>query len=286
MPDETNCQTGWLGRALDKHCDPTAAHDPAVFVGRIARPLALNAERVFVPSVRSLEECTLKVVGGSGAGQPEQQLPAGKAETARPGNGNPLLDFVQDGIRSAHTASGKVAEVAGRSTSGRTYPPFQLAQSLRIVAQLIRAELGIRVFFTELGGGSPGGFDNHANQLGNHDALLRELSESVAALADDLKHDRLLDRVVLMTFSEFGRTLVENGRRGTGHGEAAPMFLVGGALRGGLVGPHPNLTDLRKGSPKFHTDFRRVYATMLDGWLGLDSQAVLGRRFEPLDVLA
>lgn len=130
-----------------------------------------------------------------------------------------------------------------------------------------------------------GGFDNHANQLSNHDALLHELSESVAAFVHDLKGDKLLDRVRLMTFSEFGRTVKENGRRGTGHGSAAPIFLAGGKAGGGLVGPHPSLAELENGGPKFHTDFRRVYATLLDRWLGFDSEAVLGKQYESLDAL-
>jgi uncharacterized protein (DUF1501 family) len=79
---------------------------------------------------------------------------------------------------------------------------------------------------------------------------------------------------------------LENGRRGTDHGSAAPVFLVGGKLRGGLIGPHPSLTDLENGGPKFHTDFRRLYATVLDRWLGFDSHPVLGAKYEPLDVFA
>ena len=157
---------------------------------------------------------------------------------------------------------------------------------LRTIAQLIRADLGIRIFFTELGGGDIGGFDNHANQRDNHAAVLNQLSESVAAFVGDLARDKLLDRVLLMTFSEFGRTLVENGRRGTDHGEAAPAFLAGGRVKGGLTGPHPSMTELENGGPKHHTDFRRVYATVLDRWLGIDSEPVLGGKFQPLDVLA
>ena len=100
---------------------------------------------------------------------------------------------------------------------------------------------------------------------------------------NDLKQDGLVDNVMLMTFSEFGRTLKENGRRGTGHGNAAPVFLAGGKLKGGLVGPHPSLTDLDNGALKFHTDFRRVYATVLDRWLGFESERTLGAQFETLD---
>jgi uncharacterized protein (DUF1501 family) len=157
---------------------------------------------------------------------------------------------------------------------------------LAAIAQLMRADLGIRIFFAELGGGGIGGFDNHANQRDNHAALLRQLSQSVAAFVGDLQRSKLLDRVAVMTFSEFGRTLVENGRRGTDHGDAAPVFLFGGRLRGGLVGTPPRLDRLVEGAPESHTDFRRVYATMLDRWLGLDSRKILGQSFDPLEVFA
>ncbi|MCX7827030.1 MAG: DUF1501 domain-containing protein, partial [Verrucomicrobiae bacterium] len=178
--------------------------------------------------------------------------------------------------------------VAEAATPTSKYPPFQLAKTLQAIAQLIRADIGIRVFCAELGGGGIGGFDNHAGQAANHGALLRQLSESVAAFVDDLRRDKLLDRVLLMTFSEFGRTLAENGRRGTDHGAAQPIFLVGGRLKAGLIGAHPSLKPyaLDGGAPRVHTDFRRLYAAALDRWLGFDSRAILGQSFEPLDVLA
>jgi uncharacterized protein (DUF1501 family) len=186
---------------------------------------------------------------------------------------------------SAHANSERVDAVLKKTTNTYEYPQFELAGSLRKVAQLIRADIGIRIFFTELGGGGIGGFDNHANQLGNHCALLHHFSESIAAFIHDLKRDKQLNRVLLMTFSEFGRTVKENGRRGTGHGAAAPIFLAGGKLKGGLVGPHPSLTDLDNGALKFHTDFRSVYATVLDRWLGFDSSKVLDKQHKSLDIL-
>ena len=133
--------------------------------------------------------------------------------------------------------------------------------------------------------GGIGGFDNHANQLGNHCALLHQLSESLTAFAHDLKRDRLLDKVLLMTISEFGRTVKENGRRGTGHGAAAPILMVGGRLKNRLVGTHPILTDLDQDALKFHTDFRRIYATVLEKWLGFGSRKVLNEEYQPLDIL-
>jgi len=176
-------------------------------------------------------------------------------------------------------------EAVTKAHRGAEYPAFRLAGTLRTVAQLIRADVGIRIFFTELGGGGIGGFDNHANQLGNHCSLLHHFSESIAAFVDDLEKDKMLDRVLLMTISEFGRTVKENGRRGTGHGVSAPIFLAGGKLKSGRIGSHPSLTDLDNGAMKFHTDFRRVYATVLDRWLGFESRPVLGRQYEPLDIL-
>jgi uncharacterized protein (DUF1501 family) len=170
---------------------------------------------------------------------------------------------------------------AGRTSPTKGYPACALSNDLRTVAGLIRAQTGIRIYFVELGGGGIGGFDNHANQLGNHCALLEQLSDSVAAFMADLNADKLLDRVLLMTFSEFGRTVAENGRRGTDHGAAAPTFLAGGKILAGIHGPHPSLTDLEGGALKPGTDFRAVYAAVLEDWLGLPSAAVLGGRFDP-----
>ncbi|HID76266.1 MAG TPA: DUF1501 domain-containing protein [Planctomycetaceae bacterium] len=279
-PGDTQCQTGWLGRAADRF---QAVGDPRVrgaFVGDIAQPFALHTRGAVVPSLVALEPWQLE--------QPEWQPRREEAErrhqeTAAPPN--PLWEHARRAVAIAHADMRRVEAVLAAGPSVTDYPPFALAAHLKTVAQLVRADIGIRVFLTELGGGGIGGFDNHAAQRDNHAALLRQLSQSVAAFVDDLAADGTLDRVVLMTFSEFGRTLAENGRRGTDHGDAAPMFLAGSRLCGGLVGPHPDLGDLDRGAPRFHTDFRRVYATLLDSWLGLDSTAILSHRYEALDLL-
>jgi uncharacterized protein (DUF1501 family) len=269
-PEDPMFQTGWLGRAADALVGLAPADMPAVFVGQIARPFVLNARTAVVPSVGKIEDCFLRSASG-------HMEPAGRP--------NALLEFVRQTAAAADVLNRKLETAAKRPTNV-DYPPLPLAQSLRTVAQLIRAEAGIRLFVVELGGQEPGGFDTHANQRDNHASLLRQLSQCVAAWADDLCGDRLLDRVVLMTYSEFGRTLAENGRRGTDHGSAAPVFLVGGRLRGGLVGPHPDLADIENGGGgKHHTDFRRLYAVLLESWLGLDARAILSGDFKPLDLL-
>ena len=283
--DPAGCQTGWLGRGVERLHLRDETETPAVFVGHINQPFALNAEQAVIPTLHSLDDYTIQDVPVSGGGPAHRRQMAEAAELIRKGD-NRLLDYVQRGVVNAYARSRQVELAAKASAAGDDYPPFQLAAAFRTVAQLMRADLGIRVFYTELGGEEPGGFDNHANQRDNHASLLRQLSESLAAFVGDLRRDKLLDRVLLMTFSEFGRTVEENGRRGTDHGSAAPMFLVGGRVKGGLTGPHPSLTDLEKGGLKYHTDFRQVYATVLDRWLGIDSRAVLGGQFEPLDVLS
>ncbi len=286
-PDQPNRQTGWLGRTVDSVWNPNKTNAPAVFVGPIAQPFALNAENVVVPSIRLPRDLTTGQMPGypNDKSQSKHAAKLPRAPMAEPDKGNPLLDFLRHCTLNACANSGRIEAATKASTNTTEYPSFQLAATFRTVAQLIRADVGIRIFFTEFGGGGIGGFDNHANQLGNHCALLHQLSESVAAFVRDLKRDKLLGRVLLMTFSEFGRTVKENGRRGTGHGAAAPVFLAGGRLKAGFIGPRPSLTDLDNGAPKFHTDFRRVYATVLDRWLGFESRSVLGRQFEPLDVL-
>ena len=281
-PQQPQRQTGWLGRAVDQAWTPTQADTAAVFVGPIVRPFALNAENVVVPSFRSTEDLTIRRQHATDAAQPPSAGSGSETRSSAFG-GATLLQFVRQSTLDARAKSERI-EAAIKGVGG-DYPSFGLARDLRTVAQLMRAGIGIRIFLVELGGGGLGGFDNHANQLGNHCALLNQLAESVAAFIYDLKRDKQLDRVLLMTFSEFGRTVRENGRRGTDHGAAAPMFLAGGRLKGGLVGSHPSLTDLDKGALKVHTDFRRVYATVLDRWLGFESEPVLGGRFEPLDIV-
>lgn len=280
-PDQPGRQTGWLGRAVDSIWDPNSTNVPAVFVGPIAQPFGLNAERAVVPSVRSPGDLVIQEMPDHLNRQSQRKR---AAELPRAEQDNPLTHFLQQCTLNSYTNSRRIEAVTKTAADTAEYPSFQLAGSLRTVAQLIRADIGIRIFFTELGGGGIGGFDNHANQLGNHCALLHHLSESVAAFIHHLKRDKLLHRVLLMTFSEFGRTVKENGRRGTGHGAAAPIFLAGGKLKGGLLGAHPSLTDLDNGALKFTIDYRRVYATMLDRWLGFKSRTVLDRQFELLDI--
>jgi uncharacterized protein (DUF1501 family) len=274
-------RSGWLGRAIDAACDPRKTDLRGVFVGEIKAPFSVHTERVVVPSIKSLEEW---LPTGAAWNDSARAHDSGPPSTVSSG-GPSLLAGVRRATANARQIQPRLiaASHALHSQNSAAYPPFPLAENLATVAQLIRADLGIRIYFVELGGGGIGGFDTHANQTANHGALLRELAESTSAFVDDLNHDRLLDSVLVMTFSEFGRTLTESGRHGTNHGAAAPMFMIGGKVKGGPWGAHPSLTDLEEDAPKFHTDFRRVYATVLERWLNLKSEKVIAPGFAPLD---
>jgi uncharacterized protein (DUF1501 family) len=278
-PGESLCPTGWVGRFVDEVAESEPFVTPAAFVSTASRPFALNASKGIIPTIPSLEQAPLQ------AAQLDTQHTHRLTQLARREREaeNPMLEHVRTGMLTAWSQSERLREAAIARETG-TYPSFPLAARLRMIAGLIRAETGFRIFFTELGGDGFGGFDNHAGQKENHAALLRQFSRAIAAFMDDLKRDRLSERVVLMTVSEFGRTVTENGRRGTGHGAAAPVFLAGGKIRGGLIGDHPKLDDLDQDALRFQVDFRSVYAAMLDRWLGCDSVAVLGESFPIAEV--
>jgi uncharacterized protein (DUF1501 family) len=145
---------------------------------------------------------------------------------------------------------------------------------------LIKAGLTTAVYYTHLDG-----FDTHSGQLPQHANLMRELSTSLRAFLDDMAKAGESERVLVLVFSEFGRRLGENGSGGTDHGTAAPVFLLGQPVKAGLHGPYPDLARLDDGDPIHAIDFRRVYATVLDQWLGVPHHDILGAAFEPMPLL-
>lgn len=278
-PGDRRCQTGWIGRFADGVCDLHPGTAPAAMVSNVTRPLGLISERAIIPTLRSTADAMIKAETHAAAHSEARRL-IGSAgvETL-----NPMLDLVRSSSLDARKATRAILDASPGSNAG--YPDTRLAANLRDVATLIRAGAGFRVFYTVLGGDGFGGFDNHAFQKDHHASLLRELSGAIGAFIRDLDRDGLSSNVMLMTISEFGRTLTENGRHGTNHGAAAPLFLAGGALRGGLIGAPPDLQDLEGDAPRSQIDFRQVYATVLERWLGCDPMPIIGQRFEPLELL-
>jgi uncharacterized protein (DUF1501 family) len=270
---------GWLARCLDARPAPPGGDAPALHVGSALLPQALAGGGRHVPSLDTLEQFRRLGVPES-AGAREQRAALDEVGARRRGGAGSLLEFVQRAQVLTYASSARLEGVrAGKEAAG--YPEFYgLSRRLKLVAQLIKAGLGTRLYYTELGG-----FDTHSNQLGTHDGLLRELGDSLRAFLDDLSRSGDAGRVLVLVFSEFGRRLAENASGGTDHGTAAPVFLLGPGVAPGLHGPSPDLQDLADGDPKFAIDFRRVYATLLDRWLGCPSRAVLGEQFAHLPVL-
>jgi uncharacterized protein (DUF1501 family) len=155
-----------------------------------------------------------------------------------------------------------------------TYPGDGFAQQLQLAARIIGSDLGTRIVFVSLGS-----FDTHAAQRGQQDKLLGSLGNGLLAFYKDLAEHGNANRVLTMTFSEFGRRVSQNASAGTDHGTAAPLLVVGGGIKGGVYGEQPSLTDLDNGDLKFATDFRAVYATVLERWLGRDAAPIVGDGF-------
>jgi uncharacterized protein (DUF1501 family) len=180
----------------------------------------------------------------------------------------------------AQLSSDDILRVAQSHQPASDYPRGELADGLRLVAAMIRGGMSTRVYYVHLGG-----FDTHANERGRHDQLMQRFGEAVAAFWADLKSQKNDERVLMMTFSEFGRRVAQNASGGTDHGAAAPMFLFGPRVKGGVVGNNPSLTDLDAGDIKHQFDFRGVYATVLQQWLDTPSKPILGQQFKLLPVV-
>ena len=271
-------ETGWLGRALDAHPTPVGGDIAGLCVGSRTLPLALRAKKADVPSLDSLEQYRLRL-GGDDASKRASRTAID--DVARAGRGDdPLLGFLRRSTLAAYDSSRRLEGIAQAKSAG-AYPNFGLAKRLELIAQIIKAGFKTRIYYTTLDG-----FDTHANQLGTHAALLTELSDSLGAFHADLASAGQADRVAVLAFSEFGRRVAENASSGTDHGAAAPVFVLGPVAKAGLVGEHPSFDDLDDGDLKHHTDFRRVYASLLDTWLGLPSAPIVGEGFAPIGLFA
>jgi uncharacterized protein (DUF1501 family) len=267
---------GWIGKGLRQMQGAGAFHLAA---NNESAPLALSGAPARAPSITSLEDFQLKLAAASGSDKKEQKAIIEGA--AKPAGDKPsLLDFVQRTAANTYASSQRLQDIGKNYQPKATYPQTPLANRLKLAAQLIDANLGARIFYVSLEN-----FDTHANQATAHAQLLTQLSAAMTAFYKDMAARGHQDRVLMMTFSEFGRRAKENGSKGTDHGSAAPMLLVGGKVKAGVVGKHPSLTQLEMGNLKHHTDFRQVYAAILDGWLGISSKDVLGQKFDPVEII-
>jgi uncharacterized protein (DUF1501 family) len=269
--------TGWLGRAATR-IENHSGGVPILHVSNSKLPLALTgAPGGGAVSVNDQNSFRLELGGKDGQPKVRRQLlsdlstPAMAERTTGEAN---LLSFVQRRQVQTLTAVDHLRELLEGPGALRRFGSG-LEPKLQLIAGLIAKGFGTRIFYVSIDG-----FDTHADQGQQHSNLLGELANSISFFFRQLQTTGNADRVRLMTFSEFGRRVQENASRGTDHGAASCMFVAGPSVKGGVVGKHPSLSDLDEGDLKFHTDFRRLYATLLDGWLGCPSEAVLSAKWD------
>lgn len=268
---------GWIGRYFDSKCP--VCEDPAVGmnVGQ-AMPLAMQAQTGTGVSLEVPEAFQwMPALDGIGAKEEEELF---RLLNAPAPNEPGTIDFLRHTAMNAYVASQQVRGAVGRYRGDAQYPATRFARSLRLIAQMIAGQMPTKVYYAHMGG-----FDTHAAQRGAHENLMEELAGGVAAFYKDLEAQGNAERVLILAFSEFGRRVRENGSGGTDHGTAAPMLLFGKGLRPGLYGTQPSLTELADGDLKHGIDFRSVYATVLDRWLGADPRKILGRDFERVEFI-
>lgn len=273
---------GWIGKACDAAYVETVAVDGAIAVGTGSTPMAMWGRRHQGIAFDAPE--AFGFFGNRGdakRGEAYEQL-----HELGPNAPGPLseLHYVSQTALAANATSDRIRTLAKDYKPTIEYPNTGLGRHLRTIAGLVAGGLSTRMYFTFHGGG----FDTHVNQRPHHDNLMKELNDAIVAFYKDLGAQKQAHRVLTMTASEFGRTVKENGGQGTDHGAAAAMFLFG-PVKPGVHGAHPSLKDVFGGGGdwlKPTTDFRSVYATVLEKWLAIPSQGVLGQQYPLVDFLA
>jgi uncharacterized protein (DUF1501 family) len=269
--------TGWLGRYLDAANLPPANLFNAVAIADVL-PEVLVADRVDVAAIAQLDGYGLASDKNKAVGRDEFHSLV--QDTDVPFSSPYLAQVAQIEDHAQRGAEELPSLIAGYKSEA-TYPATPIGRSLALAAQIVGTKLGTRVLYVQLGS-----FDTHTTQKGTQDRLLTDFADAVSAFYTDLAAHGNDRRVLTMTFSEFGRRVAENASRGTDHGSAAPVFVIGGGLKGGLYGEQPSLDDLDNGNLRFTTDFRSVYATVLERWLQRPSSAIVGPGFTQVPLLA
>ena len=263
--------TGWIGRYLDAACPEGDRPQLAVEVedslslalkGKTMKGLALEDPQKLYNTLRS------------------KQIPSDQ-EVQRVGKENENLAYLYKTLVEARSSAQYVAEKVKTQRVTQEYPKGELSKSLKSIARMILSGVDTQVYYT-----SHAGFDTHIRQNPQQERLLSQYSDAVHAFVNHLHSEGQLDNVLVLTFSEFGRRVAQNASQGTDHGTANNLFLIGNQLKNpGFFNELPSLTDLQDGDLKFTLDFRRVYATLLDRWLGIPHQQILQQSYEGLPLL-
>jgi len=289
VDSDKSSTTGWIGRYFDNACSGCDASVGIAMASQLPQSFAATTPKGVLyqgggggkkkaskkkgsnlpdsdPSMMSIEEDDAGEAGGS-IGMLNGPGNLGKMSA---------LDFLERTEMDAKVSQQEIANASAKAKNSVPFPGSRLGQNFAMVSRLIAGGMPTRIYYLSLGG-----FDTHTQQTDAHARLLKEMGDAVSAFLADLKAQGNLERVTLMTFSEFGRRVKENASSGTDHGAAAPLFLAGGGVKAGLLGQMPSLApkDLFDGDVKYNTDFRSVYATVLEKHLGVKSEPILKKSF-------
>jgi len=296
--DTTATGDGWLGRYFDAECcgygkgesgspdgsaKPQAGGPPGIAIGRAA-PLAMQGRSIKPVSFESADLfkwSALDIKGAESLRTPYDTISKRETPSDVPPESNAA--FLIRTSLDAQVSSDLIRKAVAQKSNVQ-YPQGDLGRQLQMIASMIRAGLKTRVYYA-----THGSFDTHAGQggaQGRHGNLLKQFADAVKAFYLDLGQQGNTERVLTMSFSEFGRRVAQNASQGTDHGTAAPMFLFGPMVKPGVHGEHPSLTDLDNGDLKYRIDFRTVYAGILNDWLKTDAKEVLEGNYRPMQVVA
>ena len=254
---------GWVARLFENYPPPAdltadgivlGRRDAGPLSGKVARTIALDDPQQFLARASRVQAITQT-------------------------SSNPALAHIlQVQQELTHAASDLAQRLQASPSLATAFPTTSIGRQLQTVAQLVIAKVGVAVVKVSIGS-----FDTHANQLGHQERLLRELAEAIMAFRQAVQQAGQWDRVLMMTYSEFGRRVGENASSGTDHGTAAPHFFLGGTVKGGLYGKAPSLVDLQDGDLRYHIDYRSLYRTVITHWWGLPA---VNQSYPVIDCLA
>ena len=263
--------TGWVGRYLDAQCRGCDKPTQALEIDDVLS-LALKGENI---KGLALEDPRRLYNTSQEKYFKELLAQYQKTEHEQP------VDYLYKTMAETISSADYIFKQSKQRPSSETYPNTDLGKGLKTIASLIFSEINTKVYYISLGS-----FDTHINQEAQQKRLFTELNEAVKAFVKDLKLNNRFNDVSLFTFSEFGRRVAQNASGGTDHGKANNMFFIGGGLKKkGLYNPLPDLTNLDDGDLKYQLDFRQVYTTVLNNWLGADANQILKQSMNTLDFI-
>ena len=267
-------QTGWLGRYLDARCSGCEKPTQALEIDDVVS-LALKGEQIKGIALKDPR----RLYEASHEGY-IRELSAQHA-SLRSGGGERPVDYLYKTMAETISGADYIYDQSRLRPSSASYPNTELGKNLHTIASLIFSDINTQVYYLSLGS-----FDTHVNQAAQQQRLFKELNDALGSFVSDLKANHRFEDTLLLTFSEFGRRVAQNASGGTDHGTANNMFLVSGGLKQkGLINGLPDLNDLSEGDLKYRVDFKDIYATVLNKWLGADDKTILGRQSSYLDFI-